>query len=102
MCRSSGQLLAFVRLNSWDVIANKNSTLVPVCRVKMAPVASQHDLNPISNAIVYQVNLKSLKIYFQINLKSKFSFQDSRECTARSTLTNVSPSSVSMANNFSI
>jgi len=94
--------LAFVRLNSWDVIANKNSTLVPVCRVKMAPVASQHDLNPNSIVNVYQVNLKSFKIHFQINLKLKFAFQDSRECTARTTLTNVSPSSVLMANNVSI
>jgi hypothetical protein len=57
--------LAFVRLNSWDVIANKNSTLVPVCRVKMAPVASQHDLNPNSIVNVYQVNLKSFKILFK-------------------------------------
>ena len=51
----------------------------------------------ISIANVYQVNLKSFKIQ-----KSKFSFQDSRKCTARSTLTNVSPSSVSMTNNVSI
>jgi hypothetical protein len=60
--------LAFVRLNSWDVIANKNSTLVPVCRVKMAPVASQHDHNPISIANVYQVNLKLISNF---NLKIK-------------------------------
>ena len=94
------------RVNSWDAIARKNLMPAPVLRAKMAPVVSPHDPSRISTANAFQViSLLAAAIFKRRKLKKVFIllFQKvSRECTAKTTSTNVSRFSASTANNVSI